>query len=253
MPVARCLLPDPWYTVRMLPLSRQESYRARYRAMTPGWLPATELYAATALRYATPQARVLDAGCGRGGLVEMLPGRVALAAGADPDHASLAEHRAPGVRRACALLERLPYADASFDLVACSWVLEHLAAPERALAEVARVLAPGGHFVCLTPNARHPVVFANRLLMGAWQGRLVRALYGRAEADTFPAVYRANTPGALDRLTRAAGLTRVALTCVADPTYTAFNALLFRIGVLLERALPQGMHVHIVGDYEKRS
>ena len=39
---------------------------------------------------------------------------------------------------------RLPFADASFDLVTCNSVLHHFAEPEKLLSEMARVTAPGG-------------------------------------------------------------------------------------------------------------
>lgn len=51
-------------------------------------------------------------------------------------------------------LESLPFADASFDYVICNHVLEHVHSVARALAEVARVLRPGGRFICQTPYAR---------------------------------------------------------------------------------------------------
>ena len=41
---------------------------------------------------------------------------------------------------------RIPFADGTFDVVYCKQVLEHVDDPRRVLAEVARVLAPGGHF-----------------------------------------------------------------------------------------------------------
>jgi len=41
---------------------------------------------------------------------------------------------------------RLPFDDGSFELVYCKQVLEHVEHPRELLAEVARVLAPGGHF-----------------------------------------------------------------------------------------------------------
>ncbi len=45
----------------------------------------------------------------------------------------------------------LPFEDASFDLVLCSHVLEHVTDDRRALAEIARVLAPGGEALIQTP------------------------------------------------------------------------------------------------------
>jgi SAM-dependent methyltransferase len=49
--------------------------------------------------------------------------------------------------------ERLPFADASIDVVVLSEVIEHLIQPEIAVWEIARVLKPGGIFVMTTNNA----------------------------------------------------------------------------------------------------
>jgi SAM-dependent methyltransferase len=205
--------------------------------------------------------RLLDIGCGRGGLVELLHGQVPLAAGVDPDRRSLVEHRALAVLRVSGLAERLPFPDQGFDLVICSWVLEHLARPEIALAEVARVLQSpdpatgraGGHFVFLAPNAWHPLSWINRLMgrFGGWQARLVRRVYARADVDTFPVAYRANTRRRVERLARAAGLLPVAFDGVGDPTYLAFNELFYRLAVLAERWTPRWMKIHLVGDFVK--
>ncbi|MBI4574822.1 MAG: methyltransferase domain-containing protein [Planctomycetes bacterium] len=54
------------------------------------------------------------------------------------------------VRRGSA--ESLPHPDASFDLVFSTNVLEHVDDPGRALAEMARVLRPGGTLVAVVPN-----------------------------------------------------------------------------------------------------
>ena len=50
-------------------------------------------------------------------------------------------------------VEALAFDDASFDLVLCNHVLEHVASPERALAELHRCLAPGGLLIAQTPYA----------------------------------------------------------------------------------------------------
>lgn len=47
---------------------------------------------------------------------------------------------------------RLPFADASFDRVICSEVLEHLPDVDAALAEIDRVLKPGGRFALSVPR-----------------------------------------------------------------------------------------------------
>ncbi|MBT8137110.1 MAG: class I SAM-dependent methyltransferase [Gammaproteobacteria bacterium] len=47
----------------------------------------------------------------------------------------------------------LPFADASYDLVWCSEVIEHLQSPEQFVAECERVLKPGGKLILTTPNS----------------------------------------------------------------------------------------------------
>lgn len=220
------------------------------------------MYEATVRLHAHSGVRVLDIGCGRGGLIELLQGHVALAAGVDPDHVSLVEHRVPAVRRVAGFVEHLPFPDECFDLIICSWVLEHLARPRSAFEEIARVLRspdptsdkPGGHFVFLAPNAWHPLIGINRILsrVGDWQARLVTRLYDRAEADTFSVIYRANTRSRVEQLGATAGLKLVAFYAVGDPTYLAFNEFLYRLASLVERLTPGWMKIHMVGELVKQ-
>ena len=197
---------------------------------------------------------VLDLGCGRGGLVELLWRNVRLATGVDPDPPSLAQHRAAGMPVIRAVGEKLPFAGESFDIVVCVWVLEHLEDPRAVLNEVARVLRPGGHFFFLTPNLRNPLLMLNRLGKAAplIQTRLVSRFYGRRETDTFPIQYRANTVPALRALAGRAGLEVADLRVVPDPTYLAVNGLMFTTSVLAERLMPKGWGVHLVGALVKR-
>jgi len=254
--------PIPWYNDApdlldgyhpMLDLERQNAYRRRYAREHPGWQDSGPIYEATVRRHLRPDTRLLDLGCGRGGLVELLHDRVALAVGADPDLPSLREHRVPSLPRVVARAEALPFASESFDLVIASWVLEHLTAPEQALDEIARLLVPGGRFVFLTPNAHSLPALLNRLLgrVARLQRWLVARLYGRVEADTFPVVYRANTPHTLRRLMQRAGLQCETLTFIGDPTYFAFNEPLYRLSCWLEARTPRTMKVHLVGVGQK--
>ena len=55
----------------------------------------------------------------------------------------------------------------------------------------------------------------------------------------------------IERLAREVGLRPVQIQLVGDPTYQAFNDALFALSSLLERITPQGLRVHIVGDYTK--
>jgi len=219
----------------VISLDRQNWYRELYARLRPGYRTSGQIYEALARQHATPQARVLDLGCGRGGVMELLADHVALPVGVDPDLSSLVEYRAPVVRRAVALADALPFPEASFDLVLCSWVIEHLANPQAAFSEVARVLRPGGHFVFLTPNALNYVVVINRLIPAWVQRRLV--------------------PRKLDALLRRAGLRCEAFYFIGDPSYVALHKILFWVGVLLERITDgrplRGLKVHLAGCYVK--
>lgn len=216
--------------------------------MKPGWRPATEEYAGLVRAHLQPESRLLDLGCGRGGLVEQLGHPLRQIVGLDPDLASLREHRLK-LPRALALSRRLPLAAQSLDLVFASWLLEHLARPEEDLREIGRVLKPGGHFIFITPNRRHPLATMNRLVgrLGRLQGNIVAYLYGRAPDDTFPAYYRANSETDLRRLAQSSGLCVTHLQTIPDPTYLAFTPALFRLACRLENSLSPQRYIHLVG------
>ena len=234
----------------LLPLSVQNAYRERYRALRPGWRSSGDQLEIMVRSHVTPNSRVLDLGCGRGGVVELIWRDVRLAAGLDPDSPSLNEHRAPGMPVIRGVGEKLPFVDQAFDLIVCVWVLEHLRDPAATLREVHRVLAAGGHFVFVTPNSRNPLMVMNRIgqALPSLQRRLVPRFYGRVEADTFPVQYRANTVAAIRSHARASGLDVYDLRVVPDPTYVAVNSFLFRASVISERLLPKGWGVHLLGD-----
>ena len=78
----------------MLSLDRQNHWREVYAAAHPGWRPATERFAALVRAARPPGTRLLDLGCGRGGLVEQIDDPAGVV-GIDPDFASLRDHRLP--------------------------------------------------------------------------------------------------------------------------------------------------------------
>ncbi len=236
----------------MVAEDRLEHYRRRYAALKPGWEHATARFQRWIAARLTPDSRVLDLGCGRGGVVERL-GATGQWCGCDPDLYSLEEHRAVGLRRSQVLSERLPFADAAFDVVIASWVLEHLPHPLATWREIARVLRPGGRFFFLTPNRDHPIPRASAWLarLKAVQAPLVNAIYGRAAADTFPVHYRANSFTTLEHLAVQSGLHLVQLEWVDDPSYLVLTDARFALAVCLEMLLPATWRVHLVGEYEK--
>jgi SAM-dependent methyltransferase len=235
-----------------LSLDRQNEYRERYRQIHAGWRTSGEVYEALVCRHAGDgEVRALDLGCGAGGVMELYSARVGLSVGLDPDLTSLYGHRNRHIRLAAGQAETLPFESEAFDLVTCSWVLEHLHRPGATLAEVARVLRVGGHLVFLTPNVHSLVVQLNRLVPQGFQHWLVRLAYGRREKDTFSTAYAANSVQTIDTLARGVGLEPVEVHLVSDPTYLAFNEVLFQLSLFYESLISEDRYVHIVGDYAK--
>jgi len=101
---------------------------------------------------------VLDIGCGEGQISRLAArGGGSAVVGVDPTWAQLraARYRGGGPRYARADAAALPFADARFDAVVACLVFEHIRFVDAALAEVGRVLAPGGRF-CFFLN--HPLL-----------------------------------------------------------------------------------------------
>jgi ubiquinone/menaquinone biosynthesis C-methylase UbiE len=94
---------------------------------------------------AEARGQVLELGCGTGRNLEALPAGCRAVA-IDPWLPSLrrAAARAPHVRLVCARAEALPFKDGAFDTALSALVFCSVARPDDGLAEVRRVLAPGG-------------------------------------------------------------------------------------------------------------
>lgn len=109
-----------------------------------------------------PGKAILDLGCAGGFMAEALAARGAIVTGIDPAseavEAARRHARDSGLPIAydVGVGEALPYAAEGFDAVVCVDVLEHVADVDKVLAEVARVLRPGGLFLFDTIN-RNPL------------------------------------------------------------------------------------------------
>lgn len=105
---------------------------------------------------ASPGDDVVDIGCGPGKLVRALGTRVGprgSAVGVDPSASAVAYNsrrdRRPNHRYIQAPAQELPFPDATFDVVTCTFVMHHIPEPHReaALGEMWRVLRPGGRLL----------------------------------------------------------------------------------------------------------
>jgi len=138
----------------------QASVVARFSA-------AAERYAASAVHASGPDLarlvegatlrgdeRVLDVGTGAGHTALALAEGAREVVACDLSEAMLEQARRAARERGLGNVrcrhgdaEELPFRDASFDVVSCRMCAHHFARPERAVAEMARVLRPGGRLV----------------------------------------------------------------------------------------------------------
>jgi SAM-dependent methyltransferase len=98
-----------------------------------------------------PEPRILDAGCGTGGNLQRYA-RIGEAVGVDPSADAVRFCRERGFEAVeQAGLEDLPFEADSFDLIAATDVLEHIAGEQEALQELWRVAAPGAVLLLTVP------------------------------------------------------------------------------------------------------
>jgi SAM-dependent methyltransferase len=179
--------------------------------------------------------RVLDLGCGLGEYVRAFAREGATAYGSDIATDRLVIGRQRG---ATGLLvgagESLPLANETMDVVVLNEVIEHVTDDRATMAEVARVLAPGGVAVIYAPNRLYPFethgiylrgryIFGNIPLVNWLPNFLRNRLVPHARAYTFRGI---------ERVAAASGLTIVAHSYV----YPGFDNIEARLP-LLARAL----------------
>lgn len=156
-----------------------------------------------------PSDRILDLGCGTGIVARKLRERLgggARITGVDMNGQMLAVARkaAPEIDWREANAMSLPFADASFDIVVCQQMLQFVPDPLVALAEIRRVLVPGGKVVFATWRPRHEIPFFEVL------GKIVEKHLGPCNEKRF----RLGDDAELRRLLAEAGFANVALDVV---------------------------------------
>jgi SAM-dependent methyltransferase len=143
--------------------------------------------------------KVLDVGCSFGYVMEAA-NRLGLdGAGTDISSYAVDVCRQRGYRAEVGTLEKLPFGDGEFDLVVMKHVLEHTPDPKGALAEVRRVMAPGGLVMVMVPSLLY------------WKAWLLRRSYRYFRPDDLGGQhYFYCTPATLTTLLQNAGATVLA-------------------------------------------
>ncbi len=181
-----------------------------------------------------PSATLLDAGCGRG----MPVLRKYLNQGSRLIGVEMVEFLdvPPGIETFNSDLAHIPLPDGCIDLIMSRSVFEHLEDPAAVYQEFYRILRPGGQVVFLTANMWDYATLIARLVPNRFHARIVKAVEGRPEEDTFPIAYRTNTRADVHRLSVQSGLKVKSFEYLNQyPNYLMFNGALFLLGVAYER------------------
>lgn len=159
----------------------------------------------------TPSSSILDVGCGFGLETERLarlvtPGRPVAGIDESAHFIARARQRAAAAGLAIdyrtGLAQSLPYPDASFDHVRAERLLIYLTDPDKAIAEMKRVLKPGGVMAIIEPHFETTSVNLTD-----------RALVHRVMAhETATAVKQSWLPGRLTGMLQDAGLREIAVS-----------------------------------------
>ena len=184
----------------------------------------------------SPEAVLLDAGCGRTApVLRKYLGKARRLIGVEL--VSFTETM-PGIETYNADLAHIPVETGSVDVIMSRSVFEHLTDPEAVYREFARVLRPGGVVVFLTANMWDYGTLVAKLIPNRFHSSIVKRVEGRAEEDTFPTAYRTNTRRAVEKLSRHTGFGIESFEYLSQyPNYLLFSGPLFFLGMCFEKVI----------------
>lgn len=160
-----------------------------------------------------PSTRLLDVATGPGYVAAEAARRGATVWGVDVAEAMIARAAAenPGIEFRRADAQSLPFEDCSFSAVVGNFGLPHFGRPEQAVAEGARVLAPGGRLALTTWDAP-----AQMRMFGVFLEAVGDVGAGPPDGlPPGPDVFRFSDEGEFRRLLERAGLIDVEVRCIA--------------------------------------
>ncbi|MFH1611792.1 MAG: class I SAM-dependent methyltransferase [bacterium] len=203
--------------------------------------------------YVNCQTIVLDAGCGGGGVVEIVKPIAKEIVGIDNNHSALYENKIVN-RKILADLENIPLSDNSIDVITCDFVVEHLRKPELVFNEFNRVLKKGGVLIFLTPNVLNPIMMLSKITPLRLHNFLIKNIL-KKQKQAHNAFYRANTYTKLLSLAHSNNFEIKELIRVGNPEYIAFCKILARPAIHIEQIIDNKfldwLKMYLVGNFIK--
>ena len=195
-----------------------------------------------------PEFTVLDFGAGRGQAAEepntyiqslmKFRGTVRKVVGADVDPVI---YQNPWLDEAQLIQPAgpLPFAADTFDMVISDWTMEHIATVTPVVAELTRVLKPGGWLCFRTPNRWGYVALASRLIPAKWHAAVLRRVQpNRQSHDVFPTHYCLNTKHSIITSFNLAYFDIYIYALNGEPGYCGSSWLLWGLTLLTFKLTP---------------
>lgn len=130
--------------------------------------------------FVNPGGRVLDVGCGAGWSTDLFVERGYDATGIDLNPDAFEPPARGGLQLTEGNGTAIPFPDATFDAAAAYQCLEHVAGPVRMLAEMVRVVRPGGVVCIVGPNLLGLSLYLQGLTRYVWRNRPWRTILFRS-------------------------------------------------------------------------
>lgn len=214
----------------------QQRFVARFYESRPGWRSGNAEFHALCAELIPAGATILEIGAGPSNATSRHLATLGVLHGVDVDAEVL---RNDALAHASTFDgTRLPGADQAFDACVSNWVVEHLPDPAAHLAEVMRVLKPGGVYAFRTSNCWHYVGGFARITPHWVHVRLANPLRNLPAGahEPYPTQYRMNSRRRVRKLAAQAGFAVAMLRMIEkEPAYGMSSRVLFLLFLAYER------------------
>lgn len=203
-----------------------------------------------------PDTKLLDAGCGKKGIMNKYKGKTTMTIGIDMQIDALKLNAAMDYKIVSGV-ENLPFKNNTFDIIISQWVVEHLSHPEQAFMEFERVLKEDGNIILVTNSIYNPLMLFSAKTPDLIRDRIKKRLLPREiEEDTFRTYYKCNSVSKMDRTLTGLGYKKEFIGYFGDPSFFIFSKILFPVTLFYELITSinflKPLRMNIVAHYVKK-
>ena len=175
-----------------------EKFKSYIIEKYPNYRFSWEIFTDLILKHLDQKPYWLDIGAGPNILIEEQPG-AEFAVGIDIEKPKKCFRDSNSVF-CLSSAYNIPIRNNTFDFITSRYTFEHLKFPGKSIAEIIRVLEPGGTFIMQTTNTKNPLLMLARLISYPLKKIILRRFFKAEPGSTFKTYYKINTPSAIKSL-----------------------------------------------------